>query len=204
MPKWLKWIAIILLAIALPFGLLLMLIPLAVSRTVAKVDPNWHPDASVIAWTYLWCKLYAVPFKFALSLLYNEGASEPRALNVSELAAIGHPAEDLQGYPVGDIGDSRGPALGPGQVLRVNVERQWTNAPWYLSSFVVGKDPSDLAIIGNEHRATWVSVRMMREALDQADGDLWDAAKRYNGGGGSDPRAIAYADKSQNTLERIA
>lgn len=203
MRRVLKWLAIVAVVIIVPFGVIIVLIPLAVARTISKVDANWHPSPTIIAWTKLWCTLYGVPFKFALSILYNEGASESRALNARELNVLGLEG-NVQGYPVGDLGDARGPALGPGQVLRINVERHWQIAPWYMREFVVSTNTSDLALVGKESKSTWVSVKMMQEVLQQADGDLWDAAKRYNGGAGSDLRALAYADKSQNTLERIA
>ena len=119
----------------------------------------------------------------ALAILKNEGASVARD----------------GAYPLGDTTIGKGPAIGPGQVLRINVERLWTTAPAWIGWAVRSKEATDLQFVGQERKALWASVQVMREALVAAKGDVDQATRRYNGSG---PRAEAYADRAETT--RIA
>lgn len=149
----------------------------------AGIKATWR----VLFWARLWSLLYRVPYKLVLAILSNEGASVP----------------DHSGrYPLGDLTSSKGPACGPGQVLRINVERLWTGvgllypvAQWPLT------DPQQLADLGNERQALWCAVKVMREELDAAKGDEHEAARRYNGSGA---KAEAYADKADHVRTQFA
>lgn len=205
MKRALKFFLILAIIIILPFGAIMLAIPLSIKTKVAKVDENWKPDTAVLFWAKFWSVFLQVSFDFVLAILYNEGASESRMLRQRELEALGFSEEGPNiGYPVGDIGDSRGPALGPGQVLRENVERLWNDTPDSYRFIISAPTPYHLAVKGYERQSLWVAVTMMKEVIKQANGDLQDAAKRYNGGSGMDPRALAYGEKAAATIERIS
>jgi hypothetical protein len=178
------------LLLALPFGTLAFA-ALSTWRAFDKVraaDPLWRPQLAVLAWARIWATVLRVPYPFALSILHNEGASRLRPDGT---------------YPLGDVGNPKGPALGPGQVLRTNVERLWQAAPWYWRRVVVLPDPFQLASAGNERAALYVAVKVMRESLDAAAGDLNLAARLYNGGPHYNADAIAYANRADTFRYRL-
>ena len=124
----------------------------------------------------------AIARAYVAGVLANEGAYTPRADGT---------------YPLGDVGNRYGPSVGPGQVL----------SGLHLARLGYTGDPLALARVGNESQALYYSVRVFREAWDEArqrygaDADegqvLSYAITRYNGSG---PAADAYAARA---LDRI-
>jgi len=202
------------LVAVLPLGSL-VLMALAAYRAFARVqkaDPEWKPAFRVLAWARAWCLLYRVPWDFALSILHNEQASTPRTIlpRESRLFPEGAPAEI---YPLGDVSIFKGPSVGPGQVLRVNVETLWEQVKPPLRAAVVAGSYLDLARVGFERQSTWAAVRIMRESLDAAGprpgdetggADLNEAARIYNGGRNYNSNAVAYANAADTFRGKLA
>lgn len=200
----LKWFCIILLVLLLPFGVILLTLPLYVNAQVAKADDRWHPDAAVIFWAKFWSVTLSVPFDLILAILLNEGASVSRPLRADELAALRMPEdEEAVGYAVGDMGISRGPSVGPGQVERANVEALWGALPTATRFLFDAETPYKLALKGYERQALWACVSMIKMTLAQASGDKQAAAIRYNGGGHPNSAALAYGQRASDTIDRI-
>lgn len=191
---------IALLAVAaLPFGGLLLMAAAAYRAfsRVRRADPSWNPSFRVLGWARAWCLLYRVPWDFALSILHNEGASTPRPPRPNERRFFpeGAPGEI---YPLGDTEIPKGPSVGAGQVLRLNVEALWETVRAPIRAAVVAGSAIDLARVGYERAATWAAVRIMRESIDAAGGDLNEAARIYNGGPRYNSAAIAYAERADD------
>jgi hypothetical protein len=168
----------LLIALALIAFVLLALVAFATWRASSQVKrAGLHATVRVLFWLRVWTFAYRVPFPMALAILSNEGASWPTDGT----------------YLLGDRTIARGPAVGPGQVLRINVERLWKDCPSWLAWFVRAPSAADLSRVGNERQAMWAAVQIMREALDAARGDVHEAERRYNGSG---DKAEAYADRA--------
>lgn len=190
-----------LVLLILPGGLIVgagLIVLAVVMRSVRAADPEWSPDFRVLFWARFWTAVYGVPMSLALSILHNEGASVARPLRPREVAELVDPPE--VGYPVGDLGDSRGPSVGPGQVLRMNVVRLWADPPAAFAWLVVKSDPTELVKPENTAAAMWVSVKVMAECLRASGGDLREAARRYNGSGSA---AEAYADRAAAFIDEL-
>jgi hypothetical protein len=154
-----------------------------------KVKAGWTPARAVLWWAWVWGKVYSVPWSLSLAILRNEGAS------VAKDGA----------YPLGDVGHRWGPAVGSGQVLKMNVDRLWAKAG-ALGPLVKASTATDLAREGHERGALWVSTKVMRECLDASKGDEHDAARFYNGGTGAtenNDAAETYADNADASRARV-
>lgn len=195
-------LGILLALLLLPGGLLVVgaLLAWRSASKVRKVDPEWKPTLAVLLWSRVWCALFRVPYDLSLAVLHNEGASTPFHLGPQRRAALGiDPDDGIPRYPPGDLGDERGPSLGPGQVLRSNVERLASLVPWYLR-LLVRAQPLNLCDVGQERAALYFHVRVLRETLVSSAGDEHMAARRYNGRG---PAAEAYADRAQEFIDSL-
>lgn len=197
--------ALLFVFVIVPGGLVVIAAWMAGGAIVSasRADPRWQPRFRVLFWARLWSLVYRVPFGLSLAVLHNEGASTPRALTSREQDAL-EPWTDGDvpafGYPVGDTAILRGPSVGAGQVLRVNVSRLWLAAPFWLRPLVMAPDVSHLAYVGYERAALWAHVKVLREAFVAAGHDLREAARRYNGQGEA---AEAYADRAENFLSNL-
>ncbi len=176
-------------------------IPLYINSQIGKVDSDWKPDTAVIFWAKFWSVALQIPWDLFLAILYNEGASISRPLRDSERAALMLTNGENVGYPVGDMDIARGPSVGPGQVLRSNVERLYNDLPASTRFLFAADNPHDLALKGHERQALWVCAKVIQEVLKQANGDKQEAARRYNG---TNAAAIAYGQKAADTIERLA
>lgn len=178
-------------------------IPLQIQAQINRVDPNWKPDFCVIYWLRFWTLLLGIPFELALAIFYNEGASISRSLTSDELTLLQmDPASVQIGYPLGDKTISRGPSLGPGQVLRTNILALWTAH----SSFVFSA-PSvyHLGLKTYTRQSVWASVMTMKQYYATAGGNMQLTAQYYNGGPTSNPSdaAVLYGENASNTIDRI-
>lgn len=199
-----KYVAIAAVIILLPFGVLMVAIPLAINKQIAAVSPNWKPDYCVIYWLRFWTLILGVPFELGLAIFYNEGASNARSLTDAELTLLQMDPSAVQlGYPLGDTTISRGPSVGPGQVLRTNILALWEAHPSFVYS---APSAYHLALKEYTRQAVWASVQVMKKAYSDAGGNLQLSAQYYNGGEpqNPDPRAVAYAQKAADTMDRIA
>lgn len=205
-----RGLRLVVFALIVPGGLVLAvglgLLMWALREGTARAErAGLRLPSEVLFWSRLWCAWYAVPWDLHLAILRNEGAS------VAKDGA----------YPLGDKTARRGPAIGPGQVLRARIDRLWSRGrrvtfaasdfdddrrdtydpiPLAMRPLVVGTDPLELALVGQERRALWASVVILREALDEVGGDELEAARRYNGFGAP---AQAYAERARVTLEAL-
>lgn len=178
-------------------------IPLQIQAQINRVDPNWKPDFYVIYWARFWTLILGIPFELALAILYNEGASVARSLTSEELALLQmDPASVQIGYPLGDKAISPGPALGPGQVLRVNILALWQAHPSFVYS---APSVYHMALKSYTRQALWASVMTMKDYYSKAGGNLQLTATYYNGGFRSNPSvaAVLYGENASNTIDRI-
>jgi len=132
----------------------------------------------LLAWAWAWSTVYRVPWSLVVSILRLEGAYVPGTYGAHAGA-----------YPLGDVTDPRGPALGPGQVMRFNVER--LHPDWR---------PLHLQLVSETRRSTRVMVEVLREALTEAlvaGEGMQGAARRYNGRGAA---ARAYAARAADVI----
>jgi hypothetical protein len=199
-------------ALALALAAIMLYSVEALSR---KLDPDWKPNPRVLMWARIWCNFYrTVPIRLLLAVLHNEAASTPRPLREDEALVLGLEPGTVA-YPPGDLHIRSGPAVGCGQVLRANVERLWSDQRlgsftlrcivMRIRSVVIFDSWRDLAKVGNERGAVWVTVMMLRDCLVASGGDIWDAARRYNGGAVDNTLAErAYADRAIELMNRMA
>lgn len=199
--------ALLLFFVVVPGGFVALALYLA-TRALASVqaaDPKWSPALAVLVWSRIWCTFYRVPYPLSLAVLHNEGASTVHTFRSAEEDALTQydnsgTAPPDTGYPVGDVGIANGPSFGPGQVERVNILRVWAAAPSWLLPLVSAPDAAHLAYVGYERAALWCHVQILLECLTAANGDLHDAARRYNGSGTA---AQTYADNAINFLSQL-
>lgn len=190
--------------VALAFGALVIVLAMRAREALARAKVD--ADLRVLVWSRFWTLVYGVPYTLHLAILANEGASSA--------------ARDGT-YPKGDLGAARGPALGPGQVLRARYDRllsagrrrswaagDWDDArkdlytrfwPWTLAMVRAPVDQYDL--VARTRGSVWASVVILREALDETHGDLRAAARRYNGFGAA---ADAYASRAVEKMAALA
>jgi hypothetical protein len=185
-----KLLWLVLLLVVLPGGALVGLALYAARRLPATVP--------VLLWSRVWSLVYWVPYELTAAVLHNEGATQLRPANAAESRVLGA-REGAPVYPVGDLG--AGVALGPGQVLRRNITRLWSsaNALERLVAIPAEREPELLALPGYERAALWASLKVLKEALRDAGGDLHQAARRYNGRGEAAESYATRADAFRQT-----
>lgn len=194
---------LLVLLVLIPGGLLALALVLALRARDKLATLKVKATLPVLFWSRFWTAIYGVPWALHLAVLANEGASQPTDGK----------------YPLGDKASSRGPAYGPGQVLRSRLERllssgrrrswaggDWDDerkdtytpfAPWTLA--LVRAPAVELYdLVTYTRGSVWASVVILREALDETGGDTRAAARRYNGFG--EP-AEAYAERA---MQRVA
>lgn len=187
---------------ALPLGGL-ALAGLALWRSRAQLAATgWSPSARVLIASRFWGLLFGIPFPLFAAVLHNEGASSPHDTTDDErtaLSNLGDTAPPAQIYPMGDFTSSKGPALGPGQVLWIlNVQRLAAIKPWW--AFFVSTDGAQLVRVGSEFSALYFSARVLQECI-AATSSEHDAAAKYNGAGDA---AEAYAAKADTFEQEIS
>ncbi|MHB1843218.1 MAG: hypothetical protein ACYCWW_00105 [Deltaproteobacteria bacterium] len=215
-------LAILAIIVLVPGGFVAVAMAVLGYRAISlarKGDPDWHPSWRVLLWARVWDFILGIDPKLHLGILHQEGASTLRAPTPEEAAFL----VDLWRvpplvYPLGDVGDSRGPSFGPGQVLRVNVlalsdggqlagkgASMVSPLPFY-AAWLKPSSPSALALHGQEFRALFFSARMLADAVRRAGGDAATAAAIYNGGpaGPENSEALAYAGGVSSYLSRLS
>ncbi len=190
---------------------------LSSKRAAAKADAHWQPSWRVLVWARVWDVVEGIPYRFHLAILHNEAASSLRAPSPAE-AGLFTGTIPSEIYPVGDMGDSRGPSYGPGQVLTHNIKAlsdggtlagrggASVSSLHFWMRWLKPRHPSDLARPGEEFRALYFSARMLKDALRKAGGDTTAAAGIYNGGPAwqGESGAVAYSDRAAKFLGRLA
>lgn len=192
--------------VLLPGGLLLLAVALAARAREQLARLKVRADLRVLVWSRVWTFVYRVPWSLHLAVLAGEGASVAREGR----------------YPIGDKEAARGPAFGPGQVLRSRYERllehgrrrtfahgdwddsrkdSYTRFSWWVLALVRAPAVELYELEQYARGSVWASVVILREALDEVGGDKRQAARRYNGFGAP---AEAYADKVMQRLESLA
>lgn len=130
-------------------------------------DPNL--DRLIIRGAaFFYSKLYRVDPRVVMAIIHQESGGNPK-------------------HYLGDTASSKGPSVGPMQVLRATAQELglWTPPP--------GLDPraAYAELASNERQGIAWGCAVLAQKLKEAGGDYEEAMRRYNGSG---PAADAYRD----------